>query len=207
MLLKRLFDIIGSAIGLLVLAPLLMGIALAVWIADGRPLFFRQWRVGKNHREFRMIKFRTMRVAEGADKGRFDAGSSQRVTQLGRFLRRSKLDELPELWNVLKGDMSLVGPRPEVRQWVEVYPERWQKVLTVRPGITDPASIRFRHEEELLAAAENPEQFYREQVLPEKLDIYEMYVASPSMKKDVKILWRTMRILLVEGRGSRVEGR
>lgn len=132
----------------------------------------------------------------GAEKGSFDAGSSRRVTNVGRILRRTKMDELPQLWNVLKGDMSLVGPRPEVRKWVEVYPERWSEVLTVRPGITDPASIVFRHEEEILARSENPEAAYRDEILPRKLDLYQQYVRTRSFGGDLLILMKTLVALL-----------
>jgi lipopolysaccharide/colanic/teichoic acid biosynthesis glycosyltransferase len=114
------------------------------------------------------------------------------VTRVGKLLRKTKLDEFPQLWNVLVGDMSLVGPRPEVRKWVEAYPDRWAKVLAVRPGITDPASIEFRNEEELLAAAPNPETYYRKVILPRKLDLYEEYVETRSFWGDVGILLKTV---------------
>ena len=190
---KRLFDISASVIGLIALAPILAVIVLCIRLADGRPVFFRQLRVGRFGLDFTMIKFRTMRVLKEAEQGRFDAGSRQRVTRLGRFLRRSKLDELPGLWNVLVGDMSLVGPRPEVRRWVEAYPQRWQKVLTVRPGITDPASILFRHEERLLSAADDPESYYRQVILPQKLSLYEEYIDERTCWGDVLILLKTVK--------------
>jgi len=130
------------------------------------------------------------------ESGEFDAGDTSRVTSVGRFLRKTKLDELPQLWNVLKGDMSLVGPRPEVRKWVEVYPERWARVLTVRPGITDPASIEFRHEEKLLATSQDPERTYRDEILPRKLALYEQYVATWSFWGDIAILIKTFWTVL-----------
>ena len=133
-----------------------------------------------------------MTVQRGTERGSFDVGSSARVTRVGKLLRKTKLDEFPQLWNVLVGDMSLVGPRPEVRKWVEAYPDRWSKVLAVRPGITDPASIEFRNEEELLAAAPGPETCYRDVILPRKLDLYERYVATQSLGGDIGILFRTM---------------
>ncbi len=139
-----------------------------------------------------LFKFRTMTVRKGTEQGSFDAGSAARVTRVGAFLRKTKLDELPQLWNVLKGDMSLVGPRPEVRKWVEAYPERWARVLTVRPGITDPASIEFRNEEDILAASPDPERTYREVILPRKLDLYEEYVRTRSFWGDVGILLKTV---------------
>ena len=132
-----------------------------------------------------------------SESGAFDVGDTSRVTAVGRFLRKTKLDELPQLWNVLRGDMSLVGPRPEVRKWVEAYPERWAKVLTVRPGITDPASIAFRNEEELLTAAPDPENYYRNVILPRKLALYEQYVATRSFWGDVGILLKTVWTVVV----------
>ena len=133
-----------------------------------------------------------MTVRRDSELGSFDAGNAVRVTPFGRFVRRTKLDELPQLWNVLRGDMSMVGPRPEVRRWVNEYPERWARVLRVRPGITDPASIRFRNEEELLAAAEDPQRLYREVILPEKLGHYELYVANWSLLGDLGVLVKTL---------------
>ena len=189
---KRLVDILLSLVGLFILAPLFFLVALAVLTTDGKPVLFKQQRVGRQGKDFFLYKFRSMRVLKAAELGSFDAGSDRRVTKIGRLLRRTKLDELPQLWNVLKGDMSLVGPRPEVRKWVEVYPERWQNVLTIRPGITDPASIKFRNEEELLAAAEDPEQTYRNVILPQKLSMYEQYVKHASFLGDMGIILKTI---------------
>ncbi len=192
MLAKRLFDWIAAATGLLLLAPLLAVVAVVVRCTSAGPALFRQERIGLNGHTFILLKFRTMTVAADAQKGRFDAGCSSRVTSVGRLLRRSKVDELPQLWNVLRGDMSLVGPRPEVRKWVEVYPARWASVLVVRPGITDPASIIYRNEEGLLAQSPSPERAYREDVLPHKLDLYEAYVKTRSFWGDIGILLRTV---------------
>jgi lipopolysaccharide/colanic/teichoic acid biosynthesis glycosyltransferase len=135
-----------------------------------------------------------------AATGSFDAGDDSRVTGIGKMLRATKLDELPQLWNVLKGDMSFVGPRPEVRKWVNTYSERWEHVHRVKPGITDPASIVYRNEEELLAAAEDPEECYRCEILPRKLDLYEKYIREQSLWLDFKILAQTA-IAVVSGRG------
>ena len=165
-----------AGIGIFLLSPLILCAGLLVLLFDGRPVFFRQIRVGRDGRYFHLIKFRTMTLAAEADKGRFDAGDQSRVTPLGKILRKFKLDELPQLGNVLRGDMSLVGPRPEVPRWVSVYPQKWQYVLKVRPGITDNSSIEFRNEEDLLAQAEDPEAFYRNVILPRKLDFYSRYV-------------------------------
>ena len=138
-----------------------------------------------------MFKFRTMTVRSGSEKGAFDAGDASRVTKVGRFLRATKLDELPQLWNVIRGDMALVGPRPEVRKWVEVNPERWAIVHAVRPGITDPAAILYRDEEKILANVPDPERFYREEILPRKLDLYVEYVRTRTFWGDLKILGQT----------------
>ena len=137
-----------------------------------------------------------MVVSQKNSVASFDAGDSSRITGLGSFLRRTKLDELPQLWNVFKGDMSFVGPRPEVRKWVEVYPDRWAKVLTVKPGITDPASICYRNEEELLAQAEDPTAYYRDQVLPHKLDLYEEYVQTRTFWGDILLILKTISSVL-----------
>ncbi|GAO28538.1 bacterial sugar transferase [Geofilum rubicundum JCM 15548] len=133
-----------------------------------------------------------MTVVKEAASGSFDAGDSSRVTRVGRWLRKSKIDELPQLWNVLVGDMSLVGPRPEVQKWVAVYPERWQVVHSVRPGITDNASIEFRNEEALLATSDAPETTYKEVVLPQKLALYENYVRQNSFLGDIRIIFKTI---------------
>jgi len=193
---KRTLDFLLAAAGLLVLSPLLLGVAVAIAWSDGWPVFFRQTRVGWRGRDFSIWKFRTMRVLPGAEQGRFDPGTAQRVTRLGQVLRRFKVDELPQLWNVVTGDMALVGPRPEVRKWVEAYPERWALVHTVRPGITDPASIEFRNEEGLLARAVDPERTYREEILPRKLELYEAYVRTHSTWGDGVLILRTLRITL-----------
>lgn len=189
---KRAFDAAVAVCACVILAPLLGVIALSVWGGDSRPVLFRQRRIGMQRREFTLVKFRTMSVRAGAENGRFDAGSRDRVTGIGRFLRRTKLDELPQLWNVLRGDMSLVGPRPEVRRWVEAYPDRWAVVLQVRPGITDPASIQFRNEEEILAQSADPERTYRDEILPRKLGLYEAYVRSHTFLGDLRIIWQTL---------------
>ncbi|MDR1921027.1 MAG: sugar transferase [Candidatus Adiutrix sp.] len=192
---KRLFDLAGSAGLLALLWPLMLVLALAVKLDSPGPALFRQTRVGRGGLDFDILKFRTMTVLPEASAGRFDAGDARRVTRLGRLLRRGKLDELPQLLNVLKGEMSLVGPRPEIRRWVEIYPERWRAALQVRPGLTDEASVRFRHEEDILAAAADPERCYREMILPRKLDLYEKYAARPSFKDDLKIIWATLKAL------------
>ena len=197
---KRCFDCITAAVGLVFASPLLFFIALLIRLTSDGPIFFRQVRIGRGGREFQLCKFRTMRVAPGTENGSFDAGNSMRVTAVGRLLRKSKLDELPQLWNVVTGDMSLVGPRPEVREWVEAYPEHWARVLTVRPGITDPASIAYRNEEDILAQSPDPQRAYREEILPHKLSLYEDYVRNQTFGGDIKILFATLRV--VAGRST-----
>lgn len=160
------------------------------------PIFFIQQRIGQFGKPFKLLKFRTMKVATGKSSGSFDAGDGSRITPLGRFLRRTKLDELPQLINVLRGDMSLVGPRPEVKQWTAVYPEKWKIVHSVRPGITDNASIEFRNEEQLLAASDYPIATYREIVLPRKLDLYIEYVNNQSFLVDITIILKTIKVVL-----------
>ncbi|MDG5799809.1 sugar transferase [Marinilabiliaceae bacterium ANBcel2] len=188
---KRLFDICLSLLLLFIFLPLMVLIALFIYVDDGLPLLFRQKRIGKNRLPFYICKFRSMKVLKGSENGCFDAGSSLRVTKSGRFLRKTKLDELPQLFNVIRGDMSLVGPRPEVSQWVNSYPARWSVVLAVRPGITDVASLKFKNEEDLLAAAEDPVEMYRNTILPRKLDLYEEYVQNHSFSSDLLILIKT----------------
>ncbi len=193
---KRAVDIVLALGGLIVLAPVLAGIGAMIALVDGLPVLFRHLRVGRGGRDFRLYKFRTMRPLAGAEGGGFEPGDTRRVTRFGAFLRRTKLDELPQLWNVLRGDMSFVGPRPEVRPWVEAYPERWKTVLAVRPGITDPASLAFRSEEALLSAAEDREAYYRDVILPRKLDLYEAYARERSLPGDLVLIARTLAALL-----------
>lgn len=193
---KRLLDLFLSTAALLVFSPLLLLLALLVKASSQGPVFFRQERAGKNGRYFRIFKFRSMAVDPDAEKKGFEPGSKMRVTPIGKILRKTKLDELPQLLNVLKGEMSIVGPRPEVRRYIELYPERWNTVLSIAPGITDPGSIEFRNEEEILAAASDPEKEYTEKLLPSKLDLYENYVASVSFVSDIKIIVRTAKAVI-----------
>ena len=191
--LKRGIDIAVSACALVGLSPLLAGIAVAILLDSGVPIIFSQDRMGRGFRAFRIFKFRTMR-ADGIGPAITAAGDS-RITRIGRFLRASKLDELPQLWNVLKGDMSLVGPRPELPCYVEAFADRYQRVLMVRPGMTDLASIRFRTEEDVLADASDPVKAYVEQVLPAKLDLAEEYLRTKSLRTDLYIAIRTLSVI------------
>ncbi len=195
---KRLFDITASGLGLLVLSPLFL--ILAVWIKldSPGPVFYRQVRVGRGNKDFRLFKFRSMRV--GSDKkGLITVGGHDpRVTRSGYYIRKYKLDELPQLINVFIGDMSLVGPRPEVRKYVDLYTPEQLHVLDVRPGITDMASIRYRNENELLELAADPEQYYRDVVMPDKLRINLEYIADHSFIKDLKIIFMTFKAVVTE---------
>jgi lipopolysaccharide/colanic/teichoic acid biosynthesis glycosyltransferase len=190
MLLKRWLDIALCLLALLFMSPILAAIVLAVWLDSGYPILFRQERVGLSFRRFRILKFRTMRVRNSGPA--VTVAGDDRITPVGKFLRRTKLDELPQLWNVLRGDMSLVGPRPEIPAYVELFTERYRRVLTVRPGITDLASIAFRREEEVLSRSEDPLKEYAERVLPAKLGLAEEYVSNHTVLGDIAILFRTV---------------
>ena len=195
---KRLFDIFFSILGLVVLSPLFL--VVAVWIKlDSRgPVFYRQVRVGRHNRDFRIFKFRSMRV--GSDKGSLVTigGRDPRITRSGYIIRKLKLDELPQLINVLKGDMSFVGPRPEVRHYVDYWTEEQMVVLSVRPGITDPASIKFRNENELMATAENPEEYYINVIMQEKLKLYIEYVNHHSLLTDIGLIFKTLWVVIAK---------
>ena len=189
---KRLFDIVSSGIGLLCLAPVF--VVMAIWIKlDSRgPVFYRQTRVGRYGRDFRIFKFRSMRV--GSDKGRqMTVGERDpRITRSGYFIRRYKIDELPQLINVFLGDMSIVGPRPEVRKYVDLYSEEQRKVFQVRPGITDLASIKYRNENELLSQVDDPDTYYIDVIMPDKLAINLEYIRHQSFMGDIKIIFNTL---------------
>jgi lipopolysaccharide/colanic/teichoic acid biosynthesis glycosyltransferase len=190
--LKRLFDLIAASFGVILLSPVLLAVAIAVKLDSRGPVFFRQERVGRGFRPFRIFKFRTMVVDAPERGGQITSGHEDpRITRVGRFLRRWKIDEFPQLFNVLHGEMSLVGPRPEVPRFVEMFRAEYTEVLQVRPGITDLASIKFRDEASLLSGSDNPERTYVEQILPEKLALAREYVARSSLVFDLRILFRT----------------
>jgi lipopolysaccharide/colanic/teichoic acid biosynthesis glycosyltransferase len=188
---KRELDCVVAMLGLVLLAPLLMVAALLVKVSSPGPVLYLQDRIGRNGRRFKIVKFRSM--FEHADNRGLAITSSidPRITRIGRVLRRIKIDELPQLWNVLIGEMSLVGPRPEVPRYVETYSPEQRKVLTVRPGITDPASIVYRKEEELLAAQTDPDRYYRDVILPDKLNRNLEYLDRISLSYDVSLLLLT----------------
>lgn len=188
---KRVFDIIASGLGLLILSPLFLVVAIWVKLDSTGPVFYKQVRVGRNNKDFYLYKFRSMRV--GSDKkGLITVGGRDpRVTRSGYYIRKYKLDEFPQLINVFKGDMSLVGPRPEVRKYVDLYTPEQMHVLEVRPGVTDLASIRYRNENELLAKASDPEQYYRDIVMQDKLRINLEYVRNHSFFGDIALIFKT----------------
>jgi lipopolysaccharide/colanic/teichoic acid biosynthesis glycosyltransferase len=196
-MLKRSLDLLLASCGLLLLTPLLLPIALAIKLDSRGPVFFRQERVGRFGVPFRIHKFRSMTHDPRGAGPQLTVGADARITRSGAFLRRHKLDELPQLIDVLQGTMSLVGPRPEVPRYVAMYPPLLRdKVLSVRPGITDAASIAFRDESELLARASDPEREYVQVVMPRKLALAASYADEQTLALDLRILWRTLRVLL-----------
>lgn len=196
MFMKRLLDIFSSAWVLLLLLPFWLLIALAIVLESRGGVFYRQVRVGKDNKDFQLYKFRTMRT--GSDqKGLLTVGErDSRITRVGYFLRKYKIDEFPQLLNVLKGDMSIVGPRPEVRKYVDMYTPEQMRVLSVRPGLTDIASIQYVHENELLAASDDPEKTYIEEVMPAKLELNLQYIDNQSVLGDIKLIWKTFTAIL-----------
>lgn len=193
---KRLLDILSSIIVLVILLPAWLIIAIAITLESRGGVFYRQVRVGKNNQDFNLYKFRTMRT--GSDKkGLLTVGErDNRITRVGYFLRKYKIDEFPQLINVLKGDMSIVGPRPEVRKYVEMYTPEQRRVLSVRPGLTDYASIRYVNENEILAASDNPEQTYINEVMPAKLQLNLQYIESQSLAEDIRLIFKTFFAIL-----------
>ena len=189
---KRIFDFICSTLGLIVLSPILIVIAIKIKTDDHGSVFFKQIRVGEKNKEFEILKFRTM-VLDAEKLGRqITVGNDSRITKIGTFLRKYKLDELPQLINVFKGDMSLVGPRPEVPRYVNLYNDEQRKVLEVKPGITDLASIRYRDENDLLGEAENPDDFYINTIMPDKLALNLEYIHKNNIFFDIYIILKTI---------------
>jgi len=194
-MLKRFFDLILSLMGLLITVPILFLITILIKISSSGPVFYKQVRVGKNNKDFEIFKFRTMHV--NADKNGLltIGGRDPRVTSIGYYLRKFKLDELPQLINVFIGDMSFVGPRPEVRQFVNLYSEIQKKVLNVKPGITDLASIEFRNENEILSKEEDPKQYYIDYIMPKKLEINLKYINQRNLLKDFVVIIKTIKVI------------
>jgi len=190
---KRLFDLLASGLGLGLLWPGFILIAALIWLEDGQAPFFVQERVGRDGAPFRMWKFRTMRPSTG---GRLiTVAADARITRVGRFLRRTKLDELPQLWNVFRGDMSLVGPRPEVRCYVDRYTGEQRRLLALTPGITDPASLAFIDEEAILAGEPDPEWAYVERIMPSKIRLNLDYAGRATVASDAMTILRTLAAL------------
>jgi lipopolysaccharide/colanic/teichoic acid biosynthesis glycosyltransferase len=193
---KRLFDIVASGLGLLILSPLFFVLAIGIKIDSPGSVFYKQTRVGRYGKDFKLFKFRSMRV--GSDKkGLITVGGHDpRITRSGYFIRKYKLDELPQLINVFVGDMSFVGPRPEVRHYVNYWTAEQMQVLDVRPGITDPASIKFRNENELLGKAQNPEEYYITVIMQDKIRLYLDYVNNVGFLYDMKLIFKTIKVIV-----------
>lgn len=188
---KRIFDITASALGLIVLSPIFILIPLFIKIDSKGTVFFKQVRVGKNGTLFKIYKFRTM-VSDAEKIGKqITVGDDCRITRVGKFIRKYKIDELPQLINVFKGDMSLVGPRPEVPRYVDLYDEYQRQILLVKPGITDYASIAFKNENEILDKSDNPEKKYIEEIIPHKIGLNIKYLKRISLKEDIKLIFTT----------------
>ena len=199
---KRALDVTAALVGLVFFSPLLVAVALAIKLHDGGPVFYGGVRVGRNGRPFRIFKFRTMVLNAEKLGGPSTAGDDPRITPVGRVLRRYKLDELPQLINVLKGEMTLVGPRPEVPQYVELFSEEERAILSVRPGMTDWASLWNSDEGALLAGSPDPEKTYLEKIRPEKLRLQLEYVRTRSLRVDLTILARTVLAILLRRKAA-----
>lgn len=192
---KRLLDFTLASAAFIVLSPLFCLIIILIKLDSKGPSFFRQKRLGKNFKPFYLIKFRSMTASERLDCGEFDPGDASRITKVGAFLRKTKLDELPELYNVLKGDMSIIGPRPEVEKYIRIHCEDFKEVLKIRPGLSDYASIKYRYEEEILAGQDKPETYYLRVILPDKLRLARRYVKEISLSTDLRIIKETLKAI------------
>ena len=189
-MIKRLAELLLSFFGLVLLSPVFLVVAICIWLEDRGPAFFVQTRIGRNHRPFRMYKFRSMQnVNQGPS---LTVGNDSRITKIGRILRKTKIDEFPQLWNVLVGEMSLVGPRPEVETYVSLYSAEQKRVLELKPGITDPASLAMYDEAKLLSRASNPEEFYIQKVMPEKIRINLEYANKAGVITDFLVIAATL---------------
>lgn len=188
---KRALDIVAAAAGLVLLAPLLAAIAAAIKIDSPGPALFRQQRMGRGFRPFWIYKFRTMRA--GAPGPALTVGDDRRITRVGQWLRRTKLDELPQLFNILKGDMTIVGPRPEVPRYVEAFHRDYEEILTVRPGLTDLASLKYRDESALLGQSGDPEEEYVRRILPDKIRLAKAYIRQSSLAFDLRLILQTLQ--------------
>jgi lipopolysaccharide/colanic/teichoic acid biosynthesis glycosyltransferase len=189
---KRALDIWAATAGLILLSPVLAIAACCIKLTSRGPVFYRQIRIGQGARPFQILKFRSMTMPTSTKDLKITVAGDSRVTPVGKFFRRYKVDELPQLWNVICGDMSLVGPRPEVPVYIEEYTPEQRSVLSARPGITDPASLAYRHEEEILACQADPEQFYRTKILPDKLARNRAYLEKITLQNDIRIIVKTI---------------
>lgn len=189
---KRIFDIVACSLAVILLLPLEIVIALCIVCGSKGGVFYKQVRVGKGDKDFKLLKFRTMRPNADRQGLLITVGDDDRITKIGHFLRKYKLDELPQFLNIIKGDMSVVGPRPEVRRYVDMYNERQLRVLSVRPGLTDYASIEYISESELLAKSDNPEKTYIEEVMPAKLELNLKYIEKQSIGEDIRLIFKTL---------------
>jgi len=197
-MIKRIFDIVFSISGLILLSPVLIVIAILIRFDSKGPVLYKQTRVGRNNKDFKLLKFRTMNP-DSDSKGLLTVGGRDpRITKTGYYLRKFKLDEFPQLINVLYGEMSFVGPRPEVRKYVDLYTEDQKKVLDVSPGITDIASIKYKNENDLLEKAEDPEKYYIEKIMPDKIKLNLEYINERSFFKDFKVILRTLSAVISE---------
>lgn len=194
---KRALDILSATAGLILLSPVFGLVACCIKLTSRGPVFYRQVRLGKDGRQFQILKFRSMAEDGSMTGSSITVAGDARVTAVGRFLRRHKVDEIPQLWNVVRGDMSLVGPRPELPAYVAEYTPEQRVVLSLQPGITDPASLAYRHEEEILADHEDPEQFYRTHILPDKLARNIAYLQKITFRSDLRIISNTISSLFL----------
>lgn len=195
LVIKRIFDIVASLVGLIILSPMLIIVSICIKLDSKGPIFFKQKRVGKNKKIFEIYKFRTM-VTDAEKLGKqITVGNDSRITKVGKFIRKCKLDEFPQLINVVKGEMSLVGPRPEVPRYVELYDEYQKQILLVRPGITDYASIEFRNENEILENSINPEEIYIEEIMTRKIELNMKYIRNISLFEDIKMIIKTIYVI------------
>ena len=191
-MIKRAFDVMMSLVGLISLFPLLVLVAVMIKLDSAGPVFFRQERIGMQFRPFRIFKFRTMVHDASAKGGLITFGRDPRITRAGWILRKTKTDELPQLINVLKGEMSLVGPRPEVARYVQAFQKEYEEILKVRPGITDLASLKYRNEEAILGQSDHPEEEYVKRILPEKIKLAKEYIRQSSLLFDITVIFKTL---------------
>ena len=193
---KRCFDIVFASLAAILLLPILLTIAMMIKIFEGSPVLYQQDRVGKDFKKFRLFKFRTMRVGTDRNGALVTRKGDSRITTIGNFLRKFKLDELPQIFNVLKGELSIVGPRPEVEKYVSHFYTDYQFILTVKPGITDYATLEFHHEEETLVKYDDVHEGYIKDVLPRKIRLYKQYIQDQSLLTDIKIILKTFQKIL-----------